>query len=216
MAVAARTANSTARLFRTGRAPGRPRQTGQMLVLGAAPNFDEQPQKALVRVSSCTWTSRPMTGSYLVRISGEMLAATAITGLILAAGRMKRRLPCYLATTMRWSWLLILFCCAVPFRGQTVDQWLVVPGKSVGLVTAKTTPAKLRLIFPESKVKDDMVSSGGDADPEPATVVNGDDPETALTIFRDKAAETGPRPAVTAHPTSVNLCYGNGPTPKTC
>src|SRR5271156_5021344 len=98
MAVAARTANSTARLFRTGSAPGRPRQTGQMLVLGAAPNFDEQPQKALVRVSNCTWTSRPMTGSYLVRISGEMLAETAITGLILAAGRMKRRLAmlsCY-------------------------------------------------------------------------------------------------------------------------
>src|SRR5271156_1314887 len=84
MAVAARTANSTARLFRTGSAPGRPRQTGQILVLGAAPNFAEQPQKALVRVSSCTWTSSPMTGSYLVRISGEMLAATAITGLILA------------------------------------------------------------------------------------------------------------------------------------
>jgi len=117
---------------------------------------------------------------------------------------------------MRWSWLLILFCCAVPFRGQTVDQWLVVPGKSVGLVTAKTTPAKLRLIFPEGRVKDDMVSSGGDAEPEQATVINGDDPETALTIFWDKAAETGPHPAEKAHPRGVNLCYGSGPTPKTC
>src|SRR5271168_1489870 len=84
MAVAASTANSTARLFSTGSAPGRPRQTGQILVLGAAPNFAEKPQKALVRVSSCTWTSRPMMGSYLVRISGEMFVATAITGLILA------------------------------------------------------------------------------------------------------------------------------------
>src|SRR5437016_4095232 len=30
----------------------------------------EQPQKILVLVRSCTWTSRPMTGSYFARISG--------------------------------------------------------------------------------------------------------------------------------------------------
>src|SRR5450432_2890202 len=85
IAVAASTANSTARLLRTGSEPGSPRQMGQILVFGAAPNFDEQPQKALVRVSSCTWTSSPITGSYLVRISGETLADAAITPLILAA-----------------------------------------------------------------------------------------------------------------------------------
>src|SRR5271167_2652321 len=85
MAVAASTANSTARLFSTGSAPGRPRQTGQMLVFGGAPNFAEQPQKAFVRVSSCTWTSSPITGSYLVRISGEMLALAAITNTNLSS-----------------------------------------------------------------------------------------------------------------------------------
>src|SRR5271154_5349340 len=85
MAVAASTANSTARLLSTGSAPGSPRQTGQMLVFGGAPNFAEQLQKAFVRVSSCTWTSSPITGSYLVRISGETLADAAITLLILAA-----------------------------------------------------------------------------------------------------------------------------------
>src|SRR5580658_8356075 len=68
-------ANSTALALSTGRAPGRPRQTGQMLVLGGEPNLLAQPQKALEAVSSCTCTSRPMTGSYWARISGASEAA---------------------------------------------------------------------------------------------------------------------------------------------
>src|SRR5712671_5405251 len=63
-ASAASVANSTARLFNTGRAPGNPRHTGQTLVLGGAPNLVEQPQNALVWVSSWTCTSRPITASY--------------------------------------------------------------------------------------------------------------------------------------------------------
>src|SRR5688572_27021377 len=59
----ARTASSTARSFRTGIAPGSPRQTGQMLVFGGAPNVVLQPQKILLAVSSWQWISRPMTGS---------------------------------------------------------------------------------------------------------------------------------------------------------
>src|SRR5207253_10122863 len=54
---------STAALFSAGKAPGSPRQTGQTCVLGGAPNCVEQPQKIFDRVSSCAWTSRPMTGS---------------------------------------------------------------------------------------------------------------------------------------------------------
>ena len=52
--------------FGSGRAGRRacPRQTGQMCVLGRAPNAVEQPQKILVSVRSCAWTSRPMTASY--------------------------------------------------------------------------------------------------------------------------------------------------------
>src|SRR2546423_8684027 len=66
-AMAASTAYSTTFLLSTGNAPGKPRQTGQTLVLGGAPNCVEQPQKIFVCVSSCTCTSRPMTGSYFSR-----------------------------------------------------------------------------------------------------------------------------------------------------
>src|SRR6185312_4231237 len=78
MAMDARAANSTARSLSTGSAPGRPRQTGQTLVFGAEPKRFTQPQKALVSVRSWTWTSSPMTGSYLAKISGERLNAVLI------------------------------------------------------------------------------------------------------------------------------------------
>ena len=45
-------ASSTASRFSTGSAPGRPRQTGQTLVLGGAPKLVGQPQKILVAVAS--------------------------------------------------------------------------------------------------------------------------------------------------------------------
>ena len=62
----ARMANSTTFRFSTGRAPGRPRQTGQVCELGVWPKAVEQPQKILVLVVSWTWTSRPMTASYFI------------------------------------------------------------------------------------------------------------------------------------------------------
>src|SRR5258708_15128768 len=77
MARAARMAVSTARLWRTGSVPGRPRQTGQTLEFGESPKRVEQPQKIFVLVRSWTWTSRPMTGSYLARSSGEMAESVA-------------------------------------------------------------------------------------------------------------------------------------------
>src|SRR6185312_14354400 len=72
-------ASSTAWRLRTGRAPGRPRQTGQTLVFGAAPNSTGQPQKIFVLVPSCTWTSSPITVSYLASTS----SATAIADMLL-------------------------------------------------------------------------------------------------------------------------------------
>src|SRR5271155_1354289 len=72
-------ANSTERWLRTGKAPGRPRQVGQMLVFGSAPKRLAQPQKALVSVRSWTWTSSPMTGSYLARMSGGGLIAVLMS-----------------------------------------------------------------------------------------------------------------------------------------
>src|SRR6187551_1800320 len=52
-----------ARALTTGSEPGRPRQTGQVRVLGSSPKLSSQPQNIFVRVSSWTWISRPMTGS---------------------------------------------------------------------------------------------------------------------------------------------------------
>src|SRR5208283_3189204 len=80
----ARVANSTARSLRTGKAPGRPRQTGQTWVFGSAPKRLAQPQKALLSVRSWTWTSSPMTGSYLARMSGGRLIAVLIQSHSLA------------------------------------------------------------------------------------------------------------------------------------
>src|SRR3989338_3232223 len=57
---------STAVLFKTGRAPAWPVQTGQMLVLGWAPNLVEQAQKSFDLVKSCAWTSSPITASYFI------------------------------------------------------------------------------------------------------------------------------------------------------
>ena len=48
----------------TGIDPGRPRQTGQTVALGSAPNPAGQPQNILVTVPSSTCVSSPMTGSY--------------------------------------------------------------------------------------------------------------------------------------------------------
>jgi hypothetical protein len=41
---------STTFLFRTGKTPGMPRHTWQVLVFGGAPNVVEQPQKILLFV----------------------------------------------------------------------------------------------------------------------------------------------------------------------
>src|SRR4051794_22894766 len=58
-------ANSTAWRFSTGNDPGRPRHTGQTLVLGWSPKALRQPQNNFVAVLSSQWTSSPMTISYV-------------------------------------------------------------------------------------------------------------------------------------------------------
>src|ERR1700693_3724111 len=77
--MAARVANSTALRFSTGNAPGQPRHTGHTRVLGVSPKRVEQEQKILVAVRSWTWTSSPMTGSYLARAATEMSDVVAIS-----------------------------------------------------------------------------------------------------------------------------------------
>ena len=52
-----------ARSLTTGSAPGSPRHVGQVWMFGGSPDDSRQPQNIFVRVLSCTWISRPMTGS---------------------------------------------------------------------------------------------------------------------------------------------------------
>src|ERR1019366_10114209 len=79
-AIAARAANSTAFRFSTGKAPGSPRHTGQTFVFGGSPKRVEHEQKIFDAVSNCTWTSSPMTGSYLASRSAETAGVVAIAG----------------------------------------------------------------------------------------------------------------------------------------
>ena len=53
----------TARALSTGSAPGSPRQTGQVRVLGSSPKDSAQEQNIFVCVESWTWISSPITGS---------------------------------------------------------------------------------------------------------------------------------------------------------
>src|SRR5437870_13299185 len=85
-AIAASAANSTALRFKTGKAPGNPRQTGHTLVFGGLPNRVEQEQKIFVAVRSCTWTSSPITGSYFV-----VAAATEVSGVVAIGSNYKAR-----------------------------------------------------------------------------------------------------------------------------
>ena len=55
--------DSIAVALATGSEPGRPRQTGQTWVFGAAPNVVGQPQNILDAVPSSTCVSSPSTGS---------------------------------------------------------------------------------------------------------------------------------------------------------
>jgi hypothetical protein len=51
-------------LLIVGSTPGKPRQTGQQWLFGAAPSISvEQPQNILLAVRSWQWISMPMTAS---------------------------------------------------------------------------------------------------------------------------------------------------------
>src|SRR5262245_3491163 len=73
---------SIAARLATGSEPGRPRHTGQICVLGSAPNAVRQPQNIFVRVPSSTCTSSPMTGSY--RLTTDSTLDTAVALMLLA------------------------------------------------------------------------------------------------------------------------------------
>src|SRR6266404_6258662 len=79
-AIAAKAANSTALRFSTGKAPGSPRHTGHTFVFGGSPKRVEHEQKIFDAVSSCTWTSSPMTASYFASKSSDTAEVVAISG----------------------------------------------------------------------------------------------------------------------------------------
>ncbi|MGB3651357.1 MAG: hypothetical protein WBA41_09125 [Rivularia sp. (in: cyanobacteria)] len=57
-------------------------------------------------------------------------------------------------------------------KSETLEDTLIIPGKSVGAVTAKTTRADLVKMFGESKLKDDVVLEGEGTIKVPVTKVN--------------------------------------------
>src|SRR5450759_4014016 len=92
-AIAASVANSTAFRFNTGKAPGSPRHTGHTLVVGGSPKRVEHEQKIFDAVSSWTWTSSPITGSYFASTSSETAGMVAISGDYKPPWRVERRAP---------------------------------------------------------------------------------------------------------------------------
>src|SRR5436853_4662964 len=85
---AARAPSSTARQFKTGSAPGKPRHTGQVFEFGSSPNRVEHPQKIFDSVLNCAWTSSPMIVSQLLvsvfmfQVSGFALRTTNLQSKI--------------------------------------------------------------------------------------------------------------------------------------
>ena len=67
-------ADSTALRLTTGIDPGRPRQVGQVCVLGSAPNSVGQPQNIFEAVFSSTWTSSPSAGSNCSSASSKSIS----------------------------------------------------------------------------------------------------------------------------------------------
>ncbi|MEO1559161.1 MAG: hypothetical protein AAFS12_05830, partial [Cyanobacteria bacterium J06632_19] len=72
-------------------------------------------------------------------------------------------------------------------KSDAVNNTLIIPGKSVGLITAETTRADLVKIYGESNLKDETILQAEGTVSVPATNVNQGTP-TALTIFwKDEA-----------------------------
>ena len=58
----------------TGKAPGKARSTGDVCVLGSAPNWVGEPLKIFVWVVNCVCVSRPITTSHCIYFLTRLLA----------------------------------------------------------------------------------------------------------------------------------------------
>lgn len=103
--------------------------------------------------------------------------------------------------------LVLLWAAAAVRPASDGNDWLIVPGKRIGPITAKTTRADLVRLFGEKNVEDSdiVVSDGGR---EPGTVVFGGEPDAVLGILwtSDNADATV---------SGVVVCYGSG-APEHC
>jgi hypothetical protein len=87
-------------------------------------------------------------------------------------------------------------------------DWLIVPGKRVGPITAKTTRADLVRYFGEKNIEDtDIVVSDGGR--EPGTLVFGGQPDAALGVLWTDEDNAG------SLVRGVIVCYGS-PVPNKC
>ncbi|HZS53091.1 MAG TPA: hypothetical protein VFA65_01705 [Bryobacteraceae bacterium] len=73
-------------------------------------------------------------------------------------------------------------CALLAFRGTDDNDWLIVPGKRVGPITAAATHADLAKIFGAKNIQDDEIVTS-DMGSEDGTRVFGDQPEISLAIF---------------------------------
>jgi len=91
--------------------------------------------------------------------------------------------------------------CLSQLAGQgTVNDWLIVPGARVGLVTAKTVRADLPKLFPQATVEDQELELD-EGMVFPATMVNrAKQSESLAIVWTGKAAD--------AHPKQVFVCRG--------
>ncbi len=101
--------------------------------------------------------------------------------------------------------LLALFAVITLAAGNDND-WLIVPGKRAGPITAKTTRADLVRSFGAKNVVDDDVLVG-DTGTEEGTMVFGDQPEASLTILWN---DDTPEP----HIRRIIFCQGVEPPSK--
>ncbi len=84
---------------------------------------------------------------------------------------------------------------------KSVNDWLIVPGKRAGPITAKTTRADLIRFFGAKNVQEgDIVSSDGGL--QEGTIVFGDEPDASLgLLWLDESPD--------AHVRSIVFCHGS-------
>ncbi len=84
---------------------------------------------------------------------------------------------------IRLATLLVLAGCALcAFYRPEINDWLIVPGKRVGPITASATRAEVARIFGVRNVQDDEIQTS-DMASEVGTRIFGSQPEISLAIF---------------------------------